>query len=244
MRSPDAHSFAQCRRYRRGARRAYGRGDAGERRRARHRLRPYAVGRPQVPDGRAGRVEPHAQRTIRPVHGALWRGGAVAARGHRPFFACRSAGLVRRSRTTDLRRDQRARLPESAQGVALVTGVVAASRSSGCAAGLAASLGRMDCRRRHAVRDRRRPDRCRHRCRGACIGRRELAAARLRRNMGRAIAGSRCGRLRVSAGQQRLSCRLVAGVSRSFRRHAGEGCGAGGRRADDARRDHGDAGRS
>ena len=53
----------------------------------RHRLRRDAVGRPQVPDGRARRAQPDAQRTAAGISRALPRGDAASRSRHRSVSA-------------------------------------------------------------------------------------------------------------------------------------------------------------
>ena len=120
---------------RRGDRRGTGRPDggrsAGARRRAGDGLRPHAVGGPQVPDGRARRAEPDAQRRAGIVSRALRRRGGCAAARDRGVSAGRLARVERRDGTVHLRRVERTGVSGRHEGLAAVARVAAAARCSG-----------------------------------------------------------------------------------------------------------------
>ena len=117
----------QRRRHRRRSRRPDGGRGAGAGRRPRHRLRRDAVGRPQIPDGRARRAQSHAQRAVAAIPRALSRGDAASESRDRGVPAERLARLERGAGAADLCRLQRPGVSESVQGLALAAGMAAAA---------------------------------------------------------------------------------------------------------------------
>ena len=125
----------------------------------RHRLRPHAFGRPQVPAGRPRRPQSHPQRRPRAPARPLRRGRTAPAACDRGVSARRAARLVRGSRPADLRRVQRPGVSESHEGVAAAAGL---ARRVSTATGVAFEL-----RHRWLRLGRRRPAPVRRRPRAA-----------------------------------------------------------------------------
>ena len=185
------------------------------RRRARDGLRPHAVGGPEIPDGRARRAEPDAQRRARAVSGALRRRRRTrCAPPSRRFRRTRCARGAERSdsRPTSDRAGGCFRVAMKASPLLRAwlrrldaAGVTLALRHrwTGWDDATAADIRRAG-RRSHG----------RGRRDGAGAGRRELAAARLGRRMGcDALDACRRRRLAAQAGQLRISGRLVGASS-------------------------------
>ena len=136
-------SRTQRRRHRRRPRRPDGGRGARARRRRRHRLRRDAVGRPQIPDGRARRAQSHPQRTAAGIPRALPRGDAASGSRDRGVSAAGVARLERGAGAADLRRLQRPGVSKGVQGLAAAARVAAAAGFDGRAVRAASSLDRL-----------------------------------------------------------------------------------------------------
>ena len=206
----------------------------------RHRLRRDAVGRPQIPDGRAGRTQSDPQRAVAAIPGALPRSDAASATCDRGVSAGRLARLERGAGTADLCRHQRPGVSESVQGLALAARLAApARRMRACSSrsAIAGLVGTTD--GRLLFRDAGRPARRRSARDRAGAWRRKLAAARLGWRVGGNTRRERRNDLAAQAGQFRLHRRLVRYLPRPLRGPAAQGRCADVRSAHRARRgDH------
>ena len=179
--------------------------------RGRHRgppVRGQGLGRPQVPDRRQGRAQPHPFRAAPRIRCALSR---ARARGRRMAgrFRCRSLARVgARFRHRNLRRQLRPRVPDGSQGGTVAARLGAAVEGCRRAVPRPPPLARLERRWHVAFRDHRWRSRVRRRGRGAGAGRRQLAATGLRQRMGRDAGGARHRHRAAAIRQLRLRHRL------------------------------------
>ena len=203
-----------------------------------------AAGRKFLLAGRGGLNLTHSE----PLDAFLARYGAAMPHLRDAIAAFppdKAARLVRRAGAGDLRRVERAGVPEEPEGVAAAARLAQAARCRGRRVQAAPSLDRLGRRRRADVRDAGgRRDRA-GRCDRAGAWRCELAETWLRRKLGRDHDARRHRGRAAAARQCRRARQLVGRVPRSLRRRAAQAhCACRSADADRARRGAGHAHRA